>query len=223
MPDDPVTPPTAAEPPEPVTPPAPATPPAPDAPPETPDQTIARLESDLKKANVEVTKSRVNARATAAEEARTELAQQVGKALGIIPEDVIDPAKLTAQVAASGAEARRAQVELAVYRAADAAGGDPSALLDSRAFLDTLANADPNDATAITAAITTAVEANPRLAKPQVEIITTGPGVMRQNPAQGSSAVPPLGLAAQIAAAEQGGTLQERMRLKALQAAQQKQ
>lgn len=218
MPDEPVTLPAPVEPSEPVTPPAPVAPPAPDAPSETPEQAIARLELDLKKANIEVTKSRVNARATAAEEARTELAQQVGKALGIIPEDVIDPAKLTAQVAASGAEARRAQVELAVYRAAEAAGGDPSALLDSRAFLDALANADPNDAPAITAAIATAVEANPRLARPQTPTIPPAPG-MRPNPAQGSSAAPPLGLDAQIAAAETGGTLQERMRLKAQKAA----
>lgn len=217
MPDEPVTPAAPVEPTEPVTPPTPAVTPV--EPSETPEQTIARLESDNKKLALEATKSRVNARATAAEEARKELTQEFGKALGLIPDDSADPVKLLEQANASQADARRAQVELAVYRAADAAGGDPSALLDSRAFLDTLADADPNNAEAITAAITTAVAANPRLARPEVTTVPPGVGVMRPNPAQGSSAAPALGIDALIAAAENGGTLQERMRLKAQKAA----
>ncbi|MDX3841740.1 hypothetical protein [Streptomyces europaeiscabiei] len=60
--------------------------------------------------------------------------------------------------------ARTAAVQSAVYRTAAAAGADPVALLDSQTAMTALAAVDPNDATAVTAAITAAVTANPRLA-----------------------------------------------------------
>lgn len=187
---------------------------------ETPDQKIERLEASLKKANAEAGNARVNAKTAAAEEARTEYAQKIGLALGIIEPENVDPAKLTEQIAASTAQARQAQVELAVFRAAEAAGGDPIALLDSRAFLAKVAAIEPTDSVALAGAITEAVAENARLGK-ATPGAPVGPG-LKPNPAQGSSAAAPVGLAAQIAAAEASGApLKERMRLKALQATQQ--
>ena len=102
---------------------------------------------------------RVNAKAQAATDAR----QQILKDLGLIEGDeVADPAKIAAQLAASGADARQARVELAIYRAAGTIA-DPGALLDSTSFLASLKDIDPSDSAAITAAITAAVESNPRL------------------------------------------------------------
>jgi hypothetical protein len=147
--------------------------------------------------------------ASTAEAARNEFAQTIGKAVGLIKDDEpADPAALTAQLTTAGAEARQAKVELAVFRAAQATDADPSALLDSRAFLAKLADVDPSDTAAVTAAITEAVTANPRLGKP----VTPG---MKPNPAQGRSASAPLGIAEQIAASEKAGDTKATIRLKA--------
>ncbi|MET8399581.1 hypothetical protein [Streptomyces sp900116325] len=163
--------PTATAPP--ATPAAPAAP-ATGAPADTDTAaTIARLESDLAAARKDAGKSRVTAKQQAADDARAELAQQIGKALGIVKDDQpADPAQLTQQLAAEQAKARQTAVELAVYRTAAAAGADADALLDSRQFADAVAQLDPTDTTAITAAITAAIQTNPRLAAAQAP---TGP------------------------------------------------
>ncbi|WP_329148803.1 hypothetical protein OIU91_21305 [Streptomyces sp. NBC_01456] len=127
--------------------------------------TIARLESDLAAARAEAGKSRVTAKQRAADEARIQLAQDIGRALGITPDgQEADPAQLTAQLTASQAQARQTAVELSVYRHAAEAGGDADALLDSRAFATSLDDLDPADTAAIQAAIEAAVTANPKLA-----------------------------------------------------------
>lgn len=59
--------------------------------------------------------------------------------------------------------AHAAAIQTAVYRAAPTAGADPLALLDSVSFRAAAEAIDPNDTTALTAAITAAVTANPRL------------------------------------------------------------
>ncbi|AVH58388.1 MULTISPECIES: hypothetical protein [Streptomyces] len=147
----------------PTTPQQPATPAAPAN--EDPAATIARLTSELTAARKDAGKSRVTAKQQAADDARNELAQQIGKALGIVKDDApADPAQLTQQLAAEQAKARQTAVELAVYRTAPAAGANPDALLDSRAFADAVAALDPTDTDGITAAIKAAVTANPRLA-----------------------------------------------------------
>ncbi|MCR8576165.1 hypothetical protein [Streptomyces sp. Isolate_219] len=126
---------------------------------------IARLESELAAARAEAGKSRVTAKQRAADDARTQLAQDIGRALGIVPEgQEADPAQLTQQLTAAQAQARQTAVELAVYRHAAAAGGDADALLDSRTFAASLDGLDPNDTTAIQAAVEAAVTANPKLA-----------------------------------------------------------
>ena len=216
---DPIDPPAPVGAPAPVDPPPVLPPAAPDPPVDPPEETaeqkITRLEAEVKSARQEAGKARIAAKQTAADEARAELAQTVGKALGLVPgNDPVDPAVLIEQATAAQTVAKQAQVELAVFRAADAAGGDPIALLDSRTFLESAAAIDPTDAPALAAAITEAVTGNPRLGKAP----TTPPG-MRPNPAQGRPPSQPLGIAAQIAAAETSGDVRESIRLKSIQAA----
>lgn len=138
---------------------------------------------------------RVNAKAQAAEDARKELAQTIGKALGLVEDESIDPAKLTESLTTSQAEAKQARVELAVFRSAAAAGGDPAALLDSSSFLKSLDAVDPSDAAAIQAAVAKAVADNPRLGA------ATDPRQPAPNPAQGASANGP-GAVAQLTKAD---------------------
>lgn len=175
------------------------------------DPNAARAEIErLRKENA---KDRTSAKETAATEARNELAQTIGKALGLIQEDKpVDPAELTAQLTASQGAARQAQVELAVYR--NAGDADPSALLDSRAFLDKVKDIDPGDADAFTAAISEAVQANPRLAASQAR------PQMKPNPAQGASGSEPLSLAERAAQAAKDGDTRTAMLLKAQMAMQ---
>lgn len=89
--------------------------------------------------------------------------QAILKAAGIETAET-DPEKITAELQEERNRGRQTRVELAVLRAASAAGADPDALLDSRAFLDKVKDLDPGDTVGIRAAIAEAVEANPRLA-----------------------------------------------------------
>ncbi|MFZ3471459.1 hypothetical protein ACODT4_20740 [Streptomyces sp. 2.9] len=152
----------------PATPPTPTPPAPPAAPPAPGDQdqaaTIARLEADLAAARSEAGKTRVTAKQQAADNARAELTAQL---LGILDPSKAGqqatPEELTQQLTTAQAQARQTAVELAVYRTATAAEANPDALLDSRTFADSLANIDPTDTAAVTAAIKAAVQANPRL------------------------------------------------------------
>lgn len=117
---------------------------------------------------------------SAAEEARTAAQQEADariqailKAAGIDTGDGEDPEKVAEQDRAAREkaeqEARDAKVELAVFRAASApdSRADARALLDSRAFLASIADVDPTDSDTIKAAIDKAIEDNPRLATVQ--------------------------------------------------------
>jgi hypothetical protein len=160
---------------------APAAPPA--DPPATPWSDPAAAEAEIKRLRAENAKDRTAAKAQAAEDAKKEYAQAIAKALGLVEDDANDPAKLTESLTTSQAEAKQARVELAVFRSAAAAGGDPAALLDSSSFLASLAAVDPSDSAAVTAAIQAAVAANPRLGA-----APAGPQPPAPNPAQGASA-----------------------------------
>lgn len=159
------------------TPPVPAPPaPAPPVPaPPTPPTPAPAPANDVKSlpdwaqkiitdANAEAGKARTTAKANAAAEAVQQLTQDIGKALGLIKDDeTADPAKLTEQLTAAQKQSRQTAVELAVYRAAGAAGANADALLDSRAFVDSLTALDPADGTAVSAAVALALQTNPRL------------------------------------------------------------
>ncbi|MFG3174931.1 hypothetical protein ACGFZC_07610 [[Kitasatospora] papulosa] len=136
---------------------------------ESPEATIARLQKELKAANGESAKARTTAKKAAADEARTEIVQELGKALGLIKDEKDtppDPAALTARIEQATAAHRETAVELAVYRGAGKHGADPDALTDSRAFLASIKGLDPSDdgfGKAVSAAIKKAVEDNPKL------------------------------------------------------------
>lgn len=135
---------------------------------EDPAATVARLQKELKQANADAAKARTNAKKQAADEARTEIVQELGKALGLIKDEETppDPAALKAQIEKATAAHRETAVELAVYRGASKYGADPDALTDSRAFLKSIAGLDPSDeefAKKVQAAIKKAVDDNPKL------------------------------------------------------------
>ncbi|MFI8299997.1 hypothetical protein ACIGCZ_29135 [Streptomyces nigra] len=136
---------------------------------EDPAATIARLQKELKAANGDAAKARTTAKKAAADEARNEIVQELGKALGLIKDDKDtppDPAALKAQIESATAAHRSTALELAVYRGAAKAGVDPDAITDSRAFMASIKDLDPADegfAKAVTAAMKKAAEDNPKL------------------------------------------------------------
>lgn len=174
--------------------------------------TIQNLRQDLKAAKADRTpQDEKDAKTIAAlkrqlestpspEDVKKEFAQAIGKALGLVEDEPVDPVKLTDSLATSQAEAKQARVELAIFRAANAAGGDPAALLDSSSFLKSLDSIDPSDSAAVTEAIAKAVEANPRLGAAPAAIKMPAP-----NPAQGvNNGTPPSPEALAAQAAKQG-------------------
>ncbi len=138
---------------------------------ETAEQTIARLTSELSAARAEAGKSRINAKQAAADEARTQLVTELGKALGLVKDDTpTDPAALQQQIAATGAEnaalkqaAQFAETRQVALLTAAAQGANPAALLDSNSFLESIKGLEPTDAEKINAAIKTAIDNNPTL------------------------------------------------------------
>ena len=179
--------------------------------PENPWDDPEAARAEIERLRKENGAARTNAKAKAADEARSELAQTIGKALGLVEdnETSVDPSELTRQIEAEKSSHRATQVELAVYKAAGVAGGDPVALLDSRSFLGTLDDVDPSDVDGVVAAISAAVEANPRLG---VEKPSRLPA---PNPALGSSAGGAPSLGDQIADAEKRGDRATAIALKA--------
>jgi len=145
--------------------------------------------ADLRKENGA---ARTTAKAKAADEARTQLVTELGKALGLVKDGDNAPTaeQLAAQGQASQAEARQAKVELAVFRTAGTHQGDPNALLDSRTFLAKVADLDPADGefqAKVDAAVKAAVAENPKLKASQVATrsgtdLTGGTGEGRTTP-----------------------------------------
>lgn len=126
---------------------------------------VQKIVADARK---EAGDARVAAKESAAKEAREGLAQDIGRLLGLVEGDEkVDPDALTRQISAEQERTRAAQRELAVYRGAAAAGGDPDALLDSNSFLRSIESVDPTDQAKIAAAIAEAVKNNGKLAAVQ--------------------------------------------------------
>ena len=197
-------------------PPKPTEPPKAEEPKANPWEDPVAAEAEIKRLRQEAGAARTNAKAQAAEDARTELAQTIGKALGLVEDEPIDPAELTKSLTAAQADAKKAQVALAVYQNAGTVG-DPVALLDSTTFLASVADIDPSDTAAIQAAIARAVESNPRLAVAPGE-----PRVPAPNPAQGASGGGAPDLDAQIAAAQKSGDVRQAIHLQNQKLAQQR-
>ena len=110
-------------------------------------------------------KARTNAKQQAADEARRGLVQELGKALGIVKDDEpVDPAQLTTDLQAAQAAQRDTAVELALYKAAQTAGADPTKLTDSRSFMASIPeDFDPTNTAAVEQLVKDAVAKNPTL------------------------------------------------------------
>lgn len=158
-----------------ATPPAPAPAAAPGAPadPATPPAAnalptdVPALHAMIAGLRQENGNARTKAKTDAADEARQELAQTIGKALGLVQDDTPpDPAALAATAQAAVANANAAKVELAAYKAAGKHGADPVELLERRSIVTSLEALDPaaaDFATQVDALVKKAVTDNPRL------------------------------------------------------------
>lgn len=141
--------------------PPPADPPAPSDPPADPgkggkDAILADLATERDK------RQALEKTVTDMQDAQKQQMDALATALGIKPADTPpDPAALTAQIEAEKATAADAQRQLAIYQ--NAGEADPKRLLDSASFLRSVKDIDPTDTTAITAAVTAAIAADPLL------------------------------------------------------------
>lgn len=141
----------------------------------------------IKDARDDAAKTRVNAKTQAADEARKAMAQDIAKALGITTDDTpteeqLTPEQLRDLLAGERTTAKMARVELAVYRTAQGgANFNAAALLDSRAFLDSIKDVDPADGEALATKIAEAVQAQPWLANPAAPAVD--PAAQQQPPA----------------------------------------
>ncbi|MFJ3097356.1 hypothetical protein [Streptomyces hydrogenans] len=147
--------------------------------------TVKRLEKELADARKEAAKDRTTAKQQAADEAVKALTEKLGKALGLVKDDVPpDPAALAKAIEQKDSaltereSALRAKdVELAVWARAEKAGAKASALLDSRSFTRSLADLDPTAkgfTTALDDAIKAAVKDNPAFAVQQPAVRSGG-------------------------------------------------
>jgi len=115
----------------------PPTPPAPGAPagPVDINTLPAQVQDYIKQLRDEAGSSRTRAKASAAEQARAEVLQQISRAIGLT-EDVTDPEVLGEQLAATQLAEAGARLELDVFRTAVRLGVDADRLLDSRRFAE---------------------------------------------------------------------------------------
>jgi hypothetical protein len=168
---------------------------------QAPPQDVASLpdwaQALIRNTRDEAAQARTKAREDAAAAARSEIAQQIGAALGITPAgQAPDPAQLQTQIAQLTADRRRQDIENAAYRAANGLGANPDLLLDSNAFLANAHQLDPTAAdfsTRLAAAVTSAVTSNPYLKAGTQPGAVTPPPTFAPNPAQqaGNGAPPP--------------------------------
>jgi hypothetical protein len=99
------------------------------------------------------------------------------------------PEQLAAAATTAQSQATEANRQLAVYRTAAKAGGDPAKLLDSASFLATLKTLDPTNDSAVETAIKAAVEANKSLG---IRVQSAGSGDAGRPGSTGGSSQPGL-------------------------------
>lgn len=128
--------------------------------PEVPDwaKDPAKAHAEVQKARQEAAAARTASRDQAKADARKELLVELGL---VKADETPDPAKLASDLQATAAAKTAAERELALYRNAPT-GVDVQALLDSRAFVQSVSSIDPSDSAALVAAITSASQSSPR-------------------------------------------------------------
>ncbi|GEB17057.1 hypothetical protein GUY44_18925 [Pimelobacter simplex] len=170
--------------------PAPAPSPTPPAdpanPPAEPDPSKGGKDAIL--ADLAKERDKRQALETQVSEMQTAHQQQMdalAKALGLKKDDDAppDPDALASEIATERNNARTANLQLAVFKAAGKHEANAARLLDSATFLASLKDVDPTDADAVSAAIETAVEADPVFkTTPAVPATPPFPGGPRPNP-----------------------------------------
>lgn len=131
----------------------------------------ATLKAEILRLRDESASNRVNAKKTAAEEARKAVIQEFGKALGFIKDEdaeKLSVGELTKKVSEATAETTDTKRELAIFKLAMTEGADPNKLLDSRSFLSEVKGIEYNDSDKLKAAIKKAVDGNPTFKLVQV-------------------------------------------------------
>lgn len=105
---------------------------------------LAKMVRDLRR---EAGSDRTTAKQRAADQARADLVQQLGKTLGLVKDGDAKPdaAKLTETLTARETALREATTENAVLKTAPRHGADPGALVDSREFMRRASALDPDD------------------------------------------------------------------------------
>lgn len=127
--------------------------------PEVPDwaKDPVKAQQMVQEARQEAAAARTSSRDQAKADARNELLRELGL---VKADEPADPKQLAADLQATAAARTAAERELALYRNAPQ-GVDVPALLDSRAFQQSVASIDPSNTAALVAALTSASE-NPR-------------------------------------------------------------
>lgn len=183
---------------------APAAQPAPAAEPDwkaLAEQRAAEVEEWKGHSRTWETRARGNQQAEQAAAERDAQLAKIAEALGLAPEKP-DPEKIAAQLQQAQAEKASLARQNAVLLAANTAGADASALLDSRSFLASLENVDPGNPAAVLDAVKAAVAANPRYAAATPQQPATAPAPPpRQASTAGSFNASPGG-ARQLTAAD---------------------
>lgn len=158
---------------------------------------VDALKAEIAKLRRENASKRTGAKQQAAKEAKAELAQSIGKAIGLVADDQpVDPAVLTEQLTAQTAKTRSLETRLAVYDQAAKVNADATALLNRVDFVSKLDAIDPTDHLAIAAAIGEAVTSDPSLAKSRLPAPV---------PSLGAAVTPDESPEARIAAAQAAG------------------
>ena len=119
----------------------------------------------IREAREEAGKARVVAKRNAADEARQELLASISKAIGLdegeqppTPEQLTEQLRqTTGELTSAQEQAASAAIELHIFKTAQRLGANADALLDSRAFCDTIDSLDPSDPEAFNKAVEKAI------------------------------------------------------------------
>lgn len=128
----------------------------------------AKARAEIERLRRENGAARTTAKQQAADEAKQALAQEIGRALGLVQDDKqqADPAELAAQIGKLTDGNKALAIENAILKAAPKHGADVGALTDSRTFLAKAEQLDPTAADfgdKLSELIKSAVADNPKL------------------------------------------------------------
>lgn len=181
---------------------------------ETLEAKAARLERELSDARREAAKDRVNAKATAAQEAsektKNDLVASILGTLGLTPDGKKVPTvdDLTGALTTVQAENRTLKLKETVREVAPTTGADPSKLFLHTGFLSAVAALEPGDTAGVKKAVEDALKEYPYLAAGQASAGKSGTDM------SGGSGEGAKSITEQISILEAAGKYDEARRLK---------